>query len=253
MILRGEINTGVTLQTLHPTQFDAGVVLDQTPEPGVPIPNPATYSYANLQSMSATMAADMLIKAVRERSFVPPHEDVRQARGKSVTRPISYAPKIEPRMRYIDFQIMTSSQILRMNRAIAPLWAEARLRGGDSTSSVILDPSMHLAIVVDLETRDAMIVPSIEPGLPYVSLDEQNHIEATSAPLMINTIDEQTLIVPRLKMPGTTYRHAVALAQTAKLLAEPLQRHGKRVRTFYEPLKVPEDIRQYVKSLWNAA
>ena len=75
-MLRGETNAGVTLQTLHPTEFDAGIVLDQTPEPGVPIPNPASYTYADLQRMSSVMSAEMLIKSIRERTFVPPYKDV---------------------------------------------------------------------------------------------------------------------------------------------------------------------------------
>lgn len=252
-MLRGETHFGVTLQTLHPTEFDAGVVLDQTEEPGLPIPNPTTYTYTDLQSMSAAMAAEMLVKAVRVRSFVPPYEDIREARGQSFTRTPTFAPKIEPRMRYVDFQTMTSSQILRMNRAIAPLWAEAPLRSGGSTASIIFDPGMYLANRVGSHANDAMVVPSIEPGIPYALVDEQNHSWVTSTSLMINTVDEQTLIVSMLKMPGTAYRRAAVLAQTAGLLAEPSERHGKRVRTFYEPLKVPKGFRQYVNSLWNAA
>jgi methionyl-tRNA formyltransferase len=252
-MLRGETNTGVTLQTLHPTEFDAGVVLDQTEEPGIPIPNPGAYSYADLQKMSSAMAAEMLIKAVRNRSFVPPFEDVRKTRGTSTTRHPSFAPKIEARMRYIDFETMTSSQILRMNRAIGPLLAEARPGNDDSTTSVIFPPTMCLADMAGSHANDTMAVRSIAPGLPYVLLNEQINIGMTSTPLMINTVDKQALIVPTLKMPGTKYRHAAALAHTARLLAEPSQRHSKRVRTFYEPLKVPDDFRQYVKSLWIAA
>jgi methionyl-tRNA formyltransferase len=251
-MLRGETHTGVTLQTLHPTQFDAGVVLDQTPEPGVPIPNPATYSYADLRSMSAAMAAEMLIKAVRERSFIPPYKDVRKTRGTPTKRPSSFAPKIEPGMRYIDFQTMTSSHILRMNRAIAPLWAQARVGSDGRAVSVIFDPNMHLADMADSSAHAAMVVPSIEPGLPYTLLDEQNHIDGTSAPLLINTIDKQTLVVPMFKMPGTPYRHATGLSQRAGLLAKASQWHGKRVRAFYESLKIPTDIQEYVQSLWNA-
>lgn len=203
--------------------------------------------------MSATLAAEMLIKAVRERSFIPPHQDVRNAGVNSAIRPTSFAPKIQPMMRYIDFESMTSSQILRMNRAIAPLRAEARLGKDDSTTSIIFHPSMHLANMLDSHIHEATIIPSIEPGLPYALLDEQNHINGASAPLMINTIDGQTLIVPMLKLPGTTYRSAAALAQTARFLAEPSQRHGKRVRGFYEPLRLQENTQQCLKSLWNAA
>jgi methionyl-tRNA formyltransferase len=242
----------VTLQTLHPTQFDAGVVLDQTPDPGVPIPNPSTYTYADLQRLSAAMAAEMLVKAVRERSFVPPYGDVRTTRGPPTNRPHSFAPKIEPRMRYIDFQRMTSSHILRMNRAIAPLWAQARVGSDGSGVSVIFDPNMHLADMADSIAHAAIVVPSIEPGLPYTLSDKLSHIDGASAPLMINTIDRQTLTVPMLKMPGTPYRPATILSQRAGLLAKASQWDRKQVRTFYEPLKIPKDIREYVESLWNA-
>ena len=250
-MLRGETHTGVTLQTLHPTKFDAGVVLDQTPEPGVLIPDHASYTYAHLQNMSADMAAEMLVNAIRERSFVPPYQDARKVSGKSATRAASFAPKIEPRTRCLDFQIMSSSQIMRMNRAIAPLWTEARLAGDSSTGSIIFGSNMHLAVEADSAGQDARIISSIEPGLPYMSSDEEHGFKINSAPLLINTVDGQTLIVSMLKMPGTPFRPAAALAQTAGLFAEPSQQHGERIRTFRKPLKAPEDIRQYLRTLWH--
>src|SRR2546423_11923723 len=252
-MLRGETHTGVTLQTLHPTEFDAGVVLDQTPEPGVSIPNPTSYSYADLRNISAAMAAEMLVKAIRERSFIPPYRHIREGSGKRGTRAPSFAPKIEPRMRCLDFLTMDSSQILRMNRALAPLWAEARFTNGRSTTSVIFDSDIHLANPTALPEWDRTIISTIEPGLPFVLLDEQNRLEFASAPIMINTIDGKTLIVPTLKMPGTTYRPAAALAKGAALLTKSTQQHGERIRAFHKPLRAPDDIRPYVKSLWDAA
>ena len=250
-MLRGEVHTGVTLQNLHPTKFDEGVVLDQTPEPGVPIPNLASYTYADLQSMSAAMAAEMLVKAVRERSFIPPCQDVRKVSGKPATRAASFAPKIESRTRCLDFQVMTSSQIMRMNRAIAPLWAEARLASDDSTTSIIFDPDICLTLEND--DQDCSVTSSIEPGLPYIILGDDNQFTLDNAPLFINTVDRRTLEVPTLKMPGTTRRPAAALAQTAGLFAEPSLHDGKIVRTFREPVRAPDNIRQYLASLWPTA
>jgi methionyl-tRNA formyltransferase len=246
--LRGETNTGVTLQTLHPTEFDAGVVLDQTPEPGVPIPNPASYTYADLRRMSSVMSAEMLIKSIRERTFVPPYKDIRKGSIQAPTRLTSFAPKIEPKTRCLDFQSMSSSHILRMNRAIPPLWAEARLASENSTTSVIFGPNMYLA-----EVSNAKKISTIEPGLPYLSFDENDQIKTISAPLMINTVDGQTLVIPTLKLPGTTYRPAAALAQSANLLLDSSKQQAERVLTFHEPLKVPQDIRGYVKSVWQPA
>ena len=246
--MRGETNTGVTLQTLHPTEFDAGVVLDQTPEPGVPIPNPASYTYADLQRMSSVMSAEMLIKSIRERTFVPPYKDVRKGSIQAPTRPASFAPKIEPKTRCLDFQSMSSSHILRMNRAIAPLWAEARLASESGTTSVIFGPNMYLA-----EVSNAKKISTIEPGLPYLPFDESDQFKTISVPLMINTVDGQTLVVPTLKLPGTTYRPAAALAQSANLLLDSSRQQAERVLTFHEPLKVPQDIRGYVKSVWQPA
>lgn len=197
--------------------------------------------------MSSVMSAEMLIKSIRARTFVPPYKDVRK--GIQVpTRPASFAPKIEPKMRCLDFQSMSSSQILRMNRAIAPLWAEARLAGENSTTSVIFGPNMCLA-----EVSNATKISTIEPGLPYLSLDENDRLKTISAPLMVNTVDGQTLIVPTLKLPGTAYRPAAALAQKANLFSDSSKQQAGRVLTFHEPLKVPRNIWEDVKSVWQSA
>jgi hypothetical protein len=198
--------------------------------------------------MSSIMSAEMLIKSIRERTFVPPYKDVRKSSIQAPTRPASFAPKIERKTRCLDFQSMSSSQILRMNRAIAPLWAEARLAGENSTTSVIFGPNIHLA-----EGSNAQKISTIEPGLPYLPLEENDRFKAISASLMINTVDGQTLIVPTLKLPGTTYRPAAALAQSANLLLDSSKQQAERVFTFHEPLKVPQNIRGYVKSVWQPA
>jgi hypothetical protein len=198
--------------------------------------------------MSSVMAAEMLIKSIRERTFVPPYQDVRKDRIQAPTRPASFAPKVERKLRCLDFQSMSSSQILRMNRAIPPLWAEARVTGENTTTSIIFGPNMYLA-----EGSNAKKISTIEPGLPYLSLDEDGGFKPISAPLMINTVDKQTLIVPTLKLPGTAYRPAASLAQSANLLSNSSKQQTERVLTFHEPLKVPQNIQGYVKAVWQPA
>ena len=272
IILDGERNTGVTLQTLHPTRFDAGTVLDQTPEPGVAIPDPTGYGLMDLQAISAKMTAKMLIKAIRERNFIPPHKDVRQVKGDANPRLASYAPKIDRKMRFVDFQTMSSSQVSRMNRAIAPLWAEAYANDIASPIAIIFSPALHVATTSTADGQGIEVIPSIMRGLPYVSLTEHENIDTTSAPILINTIDEKTLVIPTLKVSGTPFRPAAALAWNTKLLGEPsvskrsqsnsshpndpstrdLKVELKRkVYIFHHSLRAPQDMQEYLEKLWN--
>lgn len=64
--------TGVTLQTLHPAEYDRGVILAQTPAPGLPVPEDATSG-----SLLATLAregANLLVEGLKQEVHVPPYE-----------------------------------------------------------------------------------------------------------------------------------------------------------------------------------
>lgn len=67
--------TGVTLQTLHPTAFDRGEILAQTPAPGVPVP--ASCTAADLLDALAPEGARILVDALRRDLHVgPPYAPV---------------------------------------------------------------------------------------------------------------------------------------------------------------------------------
>ncbi|KAL2171936.1 hypothetical protein VTG60DRAFT_995 [Thermothelomyces hinnuleus] len=63
--------TGITIQTLSPEAFDAGIPLLQTPAPGVPIPEGCTPK--QLHEILAPMGAQLLVQALRAGLHVPPY------------------------------------------------------------------------------------------------------------------------------------------------------------------------------------
>jgi methionyl-tRNA formyltransferase len=69
-LLRRREHVGVTLQTLHETDFDRGAVLAQTPWPGLPVPEGC--DVRQLHDMLAEKGAELLAGALERRVFVPP-------------------------------------------------------------------------------------------------------------------------------------------------------------------------------------
>ena len=95
--------TGVSLQTMHPTRFDHGVVLSQVRAPIKPDSRPE-----DLVQNLGQLGAKLLVDGIKDRLFVDPSPliipDVRK-------RDPSYAPKITPEDRRIDWKTWTSSDI----------------------------------------------------------------------------------------------------------------------------------------------
>lgn len=106
------------MQTLHPTRFDAGLVLRQTGEPGVRI-LPGERREA-LEARLATLGADMLVDVVKEGVF-------RRGVQVSDTRgwyagPTSYAPKITKKDHFVDLDTMRLSRVQAGLRALGSVW-----------------------------------------------------------------------------------------------------------------------------------
>jgi methionyl-tRNA formyltransferase len=118
-LLNRRSHTGVSLQTMHPTKFDHGVVLAQTPAPGVPISEADTPQ--SLLETLGPLGAEMLVRGISEKLFVPPHHDVCQSLPAASTQP-SHAPKISPSDREINWQTWSSSEILLRDRVLGRLW-----------------------------------------------------------------------------------------------------------------------------------
>ncbi|KAL1612226.1 Methionyl-tRNA formyltransferase [Paraconiothyrium brasiliense] len=110
--------TGVSVQTLHPSQFDGGTILAQTPSPGITISDLATAD--DVTKMLAYEGADMLVNVLKSRSFVPPLKDV--GWYKESGGPIDHAGKIMKGDQQVDFLKTTLEEVFTIKRAIGEPW-----------------------------------------------------------------------------------------------------------------------------------
>lgn len=121
-ILRRREHTGVSVQTLHPSRFDEGLVLKQTEAPGMRIAEGETR--AELGDRLGDVGARMLVDVLREGSFVEPAESVAWYTGTT-----EHAPKITKQDSFIDFDAMSVQQVLAVHRALGDVWC--RLPNGE--------------------------------------------------------------------------------------------------------------------------
>ena len=109
--------TGLTLQTLHPTKFDTGTILAQLP---LPILSPETCTPAILSQYLAPHAADLLVKGLSARVFIPPYDPINLIVPKDSQ--IRLAPKITTEDTHVDWTTWTCEEILRRYRVLGRLW-----------------------------------------------------------------------------------------------------------------------------------
>lgn len=115
--------TGVSVQTLHPTKFDHGQILAQTPLPGIEAGENSTVK--GLEARLAPLGAELLVQTLRERLFVNPissitHsvEDVRTALN---VKKLAFAPKLTAKDREIDWGKDSNESIFLRSTALGDL------------------------------------------------------------------------------------------------------------------------------------
>ena len=107
--------TGVSVQTLHPKRFDQGVVLAQSPAPGLAIGADETADA--LKERLAQVGAKMLVDVLVQRRFVEPVTSAAWYTGAT-----TYAPKITKQDRFVAFDTMTMARVLAVQRALGDTW-----------------------------------------------------------------------------------------------------------------------------------
>lgn len=117
-ILRRREYTGVSIQTLHPQQFDQGTILAQTSVPGTHIPWGTTAQC--LEAQLAESGAKMLVEVLKSRKFVPRLQDAGWYAQSNGAR--DHAPKITKQDRYIDFAQSTLDDLLAVQYALGDPW-----------------------------------------------------------------------------------------------------------------------------------
>jgi methionyl-tRNA formyltransferase len=159
-ILKGRTHIGVSVQTLHPQRFDHGIILAQTPAPGLPIPDDITAQ--ELEAQLAQTGATMLVDVLMSHKHVPPLRDA----GCYYFGPLDHAPKITKQDRFVDFSKQTVHDIVTSQRALGDPWC--LLPNGDR---------LILHHVRDMEIDDALNRPPglyISPSFPHPVFVDRN-------------------------------------------------------------------------------
>ncbi|KAK5114999.1 hypothetical protein LTR85_010037 [Meristemomyces frigidus] len=112
-LLHRRTRSGVTLQTMHPTKFDHGMVLDQSR-----VDLPPDSQYQDLVGLLGPLGAKMLAKCIYHGNFVPPLQEAKGLRGLKA----SYAPKLTPEDRHINWDTWTADDIITRDKVIGRLW-----------------------------------------------------------------------------------------------------------------------------------
>lgn len=128
-ILSGAEKIGVTLQTLDEKSFDHGIILAQTRDPFLSVPNWEHCTYHELLDFISPKAADMLVQGLRDRVFVPPLQAVGVAtiEDDRINPPgyrRKHATKITPEDRKISLLDWEGDRIYRHYRALGRLWTD---------------------------------------------------------------------------------------------------------------------------------
>jgi methionyl-tRNA formyltransferase len=102
---------------MHPTQFDQGHILSQTPLPGIPIPENCTPDA--LIRILGPLGAEILCQGIENSLFVDPQDSRVSVPGPEL---LDHAPKITPDDRNISWTTWTADDILLRDRVLGRLW-----------------------------------------------------------------------------------------------------------------------------------
>lgn len=116
-LLKRRESIGITLQTMHPTKFDQGQILSQTPFPGMPIGQDLTPE--ELLRKVGPLAATMLCEGIEAALFAPP---VNALPPSPQITPIEHAPKVTPEDRRIEWSKWSRSEFGLRGRVLDDLW-----------------------------------------------------------------------------------------------------------------------------------
>lgn len=119
-LLSGYQRSGVTVQTLHPEDFDRGTILAQTPYPGF---EHGCRTVPELLTLTAPKGAEMLVQSIKKRLYLQSAERsnlIQEDRSTVVARA---APKITSQDKFIDWNTWTAEVIIRRHLVIGPLWS----------------------------------------------------------------------------------------------------------------------------------
>lgn len=211
-IMLGRQRTGVSVQTLHPTKFDEGIVLSQSGP--VTIPDDATT--ASLTADLAPLGAKMLVNALKEELFLLPQAI--ETTGQTT----DMAPRIKSEHQTCDFRL-TRDEIVKRSNAVGPLHAFAEDAEGKMVrvkfGQICLDEMKH--------AQDFPI------GVPWVNVQDGDDVMVCNDHLRVNTGDG-VVCIKAITVEGKSPGPSAQRAAQAKLL----QRKNSTVHHFKSALTI---------------
>lgn len=230
--------TGITLQTLHHKHFDHGVILDQTPAPGIPIPNPDSCTVPGLLELLAPLGAEMLVNGIRNRVFVPPLKEVASSAAACDDSQLTHAAKITPEDRHMKWQQWTWTEINRRQRVLRSLWSKALVpvhKSGDDTQEFL----WKRLILEEIEVVSHESVPGSQwltllPGVPFIPSPTRSGRDKA---IYVYTADGRLLRLSRVKVEGDKSNDALIATKKARMLSPNIVRFADaEFSLFYNPL-----------------
>ncbi|KJZ79595.1 hypothetical protein HIM_01064 [Hirsutella minnesotensis 3608] len=166
-MLRGDQHFGITLQTLDDKNFDHGMVLAQTPAPGIPLQPDATLQ--QVLDEAAEAGARMLVQGLRDGVHIPPRLDVGWKAAELEARPLTHAPKVAKADAQIDWTGWTSGDdFARRIRVLSSVWTHAIDDKGAQRRLIWLD-----AAPAPGDDDVASAAPGCRGSLVFAQLDGQ--------------------------------------------------------------------------------
>lgn len=147
--MRGDDYTGVSLQTMDEAAFDHGIILAQTPPPGLRILDHPTLT--RVKHKLAMEGADLLVQGLRDGVHLQPYVDAgwkaRDMEAKGETQ-LQHAPKIAKSDTQVDWTAWTAKDWRRRLQMSQAVWTMAMPRREASTSQRLI---FHDAALVPAE------------------------------------------------------------------------------------------------------
>lgn len=237
-IINGLTTMGVSVQTLHPTKFDAGVVLNQTPPPGIKVPHPDTATPEDLIPILGPLGASMLVDTIRNQHYVPPYDPVASSLRKDEA---TLAPKITTETCHIDLQTMTGEHLFRLMRGVGTarrLWTLAKSIDGQQHGLKLFD--LRDVTEHEIPTDMRQLVSSIPVGLPYAIVHRRYDVLTCQNPLFVNVVSDKiprirTLCIPAMTVAGKSKAPAARAAANSNFFVVAAKVNAHILYTFANP------------------
>lgn len=178
-LLQGLKTTGVSIQTLHPTKFDAGQILLQEE---VPI----TDDLLTLDALSNNLAekgGELLAKTILNKLYLPENYPTINTNYSP-----SYAGKIKPEERKINWSTDTLQTLITRQSVFGTLYTFK-----EAINKKTKEKTMKRVLFTDVEKFNLPVPQTSSPPGSFILNDER---------LIVKTADNQYLEVKALKVDG---------------------------------------------------